>query len=181
MIFDLKLVILDVDGVLTNGRKVYDADGNAAYKEFCDRDFTAIKQFKAAGVEVIFLSGDKNVNQAVAKSRNIEFYSSRGVSGKLGKKEVAQEVVARKGYSIDRILFVGDDLFDVEMREVSQVMVCPRGSSMAMRKVADFILTSESGDCCVQEVYELAVEKGWIEEPSIEEVITIDASESVRY
>ena len=73
----VKLIILDVDGVLTNGKKIYNSEGVCSYKTFCDKDFTAIKKFKASGVSVCFLSGDENINKEIAKNRNIDFYSSR--------------------------------------------------------------------------------------------------------
>ena len=41
------LLILDVDGVLTDGKKYYDNTGKVLLKTFCDRDFTAIKKIKA--------------------------------------------------------------------------------------------------------------------------------------
>jgi 3-deoxy-D-manno-octulosonate 8-phosphate phosphatase (KDO 8-P phosphatase) len=65
----VKLLILDVDGVLTDGRKYYDSSGLATHKTFCDKDFTAIKKFKSIGCEVIFLSGDKNINEKIAENR----------------------------------------------------------------------------------------------------------------
>ena len=40
----IKLLILDVDGVLTDGKKVYGKEGTGLYKTFCDKDFTAIKR-----------------------------------------------------------------------------------------------------------------------------------------
>ena len=43
----IKLVILDVDGVMTDGKKYYDRDGKVVIKNFCDKDWTAIKRFRA--------------------------------------------------------------------------------------------------------------------------------------
>ena len=74
----IKLLILDVDGVLTDGRKTYNDNGLGCYKVFCYKDFTAIKRLKSSGVRVCFLSGDENVNRAVANNRDIDFYFSRG-------------------------------------------------------------------------------------------------------
>ena len=51
----IKLVILDVDGVLTDGKKYYNRDGDVVMKTFCDKDWTAIKRFKALGIKVLFL------------------------------------------------------------------------------------------------------------------------------
>ena len=54
----IKLLILDVDGILTDGKKQYDREGNVRMKTFCDKDWTAIKRFRALGINVIFLTGD---------------------------------------------------------------------------------------------------------------------------
>ena len=70
----MKLLILDVDGVLTSGLKAYDTSGAVISKEFGDRDFTAIKEFFCAGIQVVFLSGDQQVNSQIAQSRRIPFF-----------------------------------------------------------------------------------------------------------
>ena len=67
----IKLLVLDIDGILTNGKKTYDKYGNIISKSFCDKDWTAIKRFKSLGVEVMFLSGDP-FNEGVANKRNID-------------------------------------------------------------------------------------------------------------
>ena len=54
----IKLVILDVDGVLTDGKKYYNREGEVLMKTFCDKDWTAIKRFRAMGITVIFPTGD---------------------------------------------------------------------------------------------------------------------------
>ena len=54
----VKLLAIDVDGVLTDGKKYYNRDGKVEMKTFCDKDWTAIKRFRALGVNVIFLTGD---------------------------------------------------------------------------------------------------------------------------
>ena len=46
----IKLVILDIDGFLTDGRKYYNAEGMPFIKTYCDKDFTAIKRLRGAGV-----------------------------------------------------------------------------------------------------------------------------------
>lgn len=50
----MKLLILDIDGVMTNGTKVYDDDHNVLSKSYNDKDFTAIKIFKQMGIDVCF-------------------------------------------------------------------------------------------------------------------------------
>ena len=74
----IELVVLDIDGILTDGKKYYDQSGMPFAKTYCDKDFTAIKRLRGAGINVCFLSGDENVNKAMAENRNIDFYSARG-------------------------------------------------------------------------------------------------------
>ena len=176
-----KLLILDVDGVLTTGLKTYDINGTVISKTFGDRDFTAIKEFICAGIKTIFLSGDQQVNSAVAKSRGIPFYYSRRKSGQLSKAECAREILEE--YQIDKkeAIFVGDDLFDAEMRSFCGFMACPSNSHYLMKRNSDLILNTSSGYGCIQELFEYMVSKSMIKEPSKESVITKDSSESVKY
>ena len=176
-----KLLILDVDGVLTTGLKTCDVEGNVISKTFGDRDFTAIKQFICAGIDVIFLSGDQQVNQKVAKSRNIPFFYSRRDSGQLSKAECAKEILRDYRLTPESIIFIGDDLFDVEMRDYCSFMACPKGSHYLMKNKSDLILETSSGEGCVQELFEYMIKNKKIIEPSIKNVITRDSNETVKY
>ena len=109
----IKLLILDIDGVMTDGTKVYGLDGLTIGKRYCDRDFTAIKQFKAAGVQVCFLSGDDKVNKAMAENRKTDFYYSRGRE----KTDYLEEFADTYNCSAKEMAYVGDDIFDIPIME----------------------------------------------------------------
>ena len=85
----IKLVVLDVDGVMTDGKKYYTREGKIVMKQFCDKDWTAIKRFKAMNIPVIFLTGD-TFNQAVADKRDIETIIS-----KTEKHKVIADLITR--------------------------------------------------------------------------------------
>ena len=176
-----KLLILDVDGVLTTGLKTYDINGDVISKTFGDRDFTAIKEFICAGINTIFLSGDQQVNAEVAKKRGIPFFYSRRDSGQLSKADCAKEILGK--YQVDKkeTIFVGDDLFDAEMRTFCGFMACPANSHYLMKRHSDLILNTSSGYGCIQELFEYMVSNAMIKEPSKESVIQRDSNESVKY
>lgn len=176
-----KLLILDVDGVLTTGLKTYDANGQVISKTFGDRDFTAIKEFICAGIKVIFLSGDQQVNSFIAKNRKIDFFYSRLPSGQLSKSECAKKILKKYNVSADEVIFIGDDLFDIEMRDYCKLMVCPKDSHFLMRKISDITLNTKSGKGCVQELLEYMVTNKLINPSSLKEVILRDSKENVRY
>ena len=177
----MKLLILDVDGVLTSGLKAYDTSGAVISKEFGDRDFTAIKEFFCAGVQVVFLSGDQQVNSQIAQSRRIPFFYSRRSSGNLSKSECASEIQAQYNCSIDETIFVGDDLFDVEMKSHAGFIACPSNAHYLMKEVADLVLNSASGQGCVQELFEYFVKNSLIRAASLADVVSRDSSEYVKY
>ena len=82
---------------------------------------------------------------------------------------------------IEETIFVGDDLFDAEMRSFCGFMACPSNSHYLMKKNSDLILNACSGYGCIQELFEYMVSKSMIKEPSKESVIRKDSSESVKY
>lgn len=177
----IKLVILDVDGVLTNGTKAYALDGSVIFKHFADRDFTAIKEMKASGLTVVFLSGDEQVNKKIAASRKIPFYSSRLASSKLGKEEAVLEILNTYGVSFEETLFVGDDLFDSALAAKVGFSACPSDSHRTMKSSCNWILPKSSGDHCIQALVDILIEEGLMEAPAVESVVELDASESVSY
>jgi 3-deoxy-D-manno-octulosonate 8-phosphate phosphatase KdsC-like HAD superfamily phosphatase len=83
----IRLLILDVDGVLTDGKKYYDNTGSVLLKTFCDKDWTTIKRFKSIGLNVVFITGDP-FNKFIEKKRNIKVYLNRKDGSHIDKKEI---------------------------------------------------------------------------------------------
>lgn len=128
--FGIKLVIIDCDGVLTDGKKVLDRDGNVLSKTFNDKDWSGIKKIKAAGLRVVMLSGDP-WNEKIAKNRNIDFYCSKGkgLNGTLDKAMFVK--IFEDDYKVrkEEMAYIGDDYFDLDiMREVGFVF-CPKDAN----------------------------------------------------
>ena len=88
----IKLVILDVDGVMTDGKKYYDRDGNVVMKNFCDKDWTAVKRFRAIGIPVVFLTGDP-FNAKILSNRNLPYVVNRGEGFHRDKVNFLDEIL----------------------------------------------------------------------------------------
>jgi 3-deoxy-D-manno-octulosonate 8-phosphate phosphatase (KDO 8-P phosphatase) len=130
----LGLLILDVDGVLTNGIKDYAPDGSVVAKRFNDKDFTAIKRFKEAGIEVVWLSGDDCVNKIVAEKRNIPFYHSRSTEGVLSKSHFVEYFQEKYNINWKYMAYVGDDYFDLDIIKKVGMAFCPSDAIEDVRK-----------------------------------------------
>lgn len=175
----IKLIILDVDGVMTSGKKLYDLKGDCIAKEYCDRDFTAIKQMKSLGLNVCLLSSDENVNKAMAKKRNIDFFYSRGSSGSINKVSFLPELQKKYDCTSDEIVYIGDDLFDLDIIQAVKYSYCPDGSEKSVRESVTKILPCKSGDHVVQCLYEELLDEGFIKQASVEDVKRLDSKEAL--
>ena len=172
----IKLIILDIDGVLTDGRKYYGIDGMPFAKTYCDKDFTAIKRLKGAGINVCFLSGDTRVNQAMAKNRNIDFYSARG-------KDKAEFIsLFEDTYKAGRedMLYIGDDLFDKSMLEIVGHPYCPMDACRDIRIVCGYenIVPKNGGDNVICELYDMLLERQLVTDCTMEDIENLDKKEN---
>lgn len=157
-----RLLILDVDGVMTDGTKIYDATGKAVLKRFADQDWTAIKKFKDRGWSVIMLTGDENVNRAIAKERDIDFQHSRGPNGEFDKAPWLPILCERYEVLPQNVHYIGDDLYDASIMEAvvkaGGTIYCPNNSApqvrnMIMRRNRGFVLDRPGGAGAVMALY----------------------------
>ena len=163
------LLILDVDGVLTDGTKVYDSEHNVLSKRYMCKDFTAIKRFIAAGVNVVFLSGDI-FNKTMAEKRNIDFYCSRGEDLSLDKSRFISQFEQKYSTPVDAMIFVGDDYFDLSIIKSLKYAYCPSDAPRSVKRECTAVLKSKGGEGVVVELYDLM--SGVLFEDADEESVT---------
>jgi len=171
-----KLLILDVDGVLTDGTKVYDKNHNVISKRFLCKDFTAIKRFIASGIQVIMLSGDI-FNKPMADKRNIDFYCSRNEDLSLDKSRYVD--IFSKKYNVDpsNISFIGDDYFDLSIFKKLDITFCPSDAPNIIKEHSLYTLKSNGGEGVLVELYDIFINKKWITDASETAVADLDKQE----
>jgi len=171
----IDLVILDVDGVMTDGRKFYNTEGMPFAKTYCDKDFTAIKRLKGAGVKVCILSGDCVVNEPMAKNRNIDFYYARGKD----KADFLEIFVKNYKTTPEKMLYIGDDLFDTNIMKLVGHAYCPKDACLEVKKICNFdnILISEGGNNAICELVEKLLDRKLIRDCTLEEIENLDKKE----
>lgn len=144
------LLIVDIDGVMTDGTKIYDREGMVSGKRYCDLDFTAIKRFWAAGIKVCFLSGDKTVNEAMAESRKVDFFHNPpGVD----KVDVLPGIMRR--YSKENVAYVGDDYYDIPIMSTVPLSFCPSSSPAPVKRAATHVVQVEAGQGVLAGIYDM--------------------------
>lgn len=134
----IKLLILDVDGVMTDGVKYYDSEGTVKLKTFCDKDWTAIKRFRALGINVVFLTGDP-YNVGILENRNLHVIANRGSGYHSDKANYLDQILEQYNCTVEETAYVGDDLFDIGIMKRVKNSYCVLNSPRAVRQVAKVI------------------------------------------
>lgn len=145
------LLILDVDGVLTDGRLYFDAKGEAL-KVFHVRDGHGIKMAQRAGIEVAFVSGRRS---DAAYQRARELGINRFHEGVRDKVAVMQEIMAAMGLEAAQVAVVGDDLVDLPIMAQAGLSVAVADAVPEVTAAAHWVTNNLGGRGAVREVCDL--------------------------
>ncbi|MGH8495351.1 MAG: KdsC family phosphatase [Gammaproteobacteria bacterium] len=150
----IRLVVFDVDGVLTDGVLTFGADGREL-KSFFVRDGHGIKALRAAGIEVAVISG-----------RNSEAVSRR--MGELGVEHVFQgdddklpiyaALVDRLGMNREQVAYVGDDVPDLPVLRKAGLPIAVADAHPDLRAAVAWTTPSPGGRGAVRDVCDLLLQ-----------------------
>ena len=146
----IKLLVLDVDGVLTDGGLWFDASGQLI-KRFDVRDGLGIRLLQQAGVDIAFLSGGQGGATEV-RARQLGIHHC--LVGIKDKPETLLQLQQRLGIDIAETAFVGDDLNDLAVRPVVGLLIAPADACMPVRQGAHAVLRKRGGHGAVRELAE---------------------------
>lgn len=143
----IRAVVLDVDGVLTDGTIAYGPDG-AAFKRFHVRDGQAMRMALDAGLLVGLLSGRSD---PATLHRAEELRLSFVCNGQSDKLVGFESILAEHGLDAAQCLYVGDDLVDIPVLRRAGIGVAVADAPAEVRARADLVLESRGGEGAVRE------------------------------
>ena len=144
----VRLLALDVDGVLTNGNLYFSAGGESM-KEFSILDGLGIKLLHGIGVQTAIITG--RLSGMVSK-RMKELGISLVLQGREDKLTALQELQASTGIPMEESGYVGDDLPDLAAIQSCQFGVAVANAHPIVKSGADWICTNSGGKGAVREV-----------------------------
>lgn len=150
----IKLLILDVDGVLTDGKLFFDYQGNE-YKSFHARDGHGIKLLRQTGVEVAIISG--RTSQSVSlrmKMLGIEHV----YQGHENKRAAFNDVMEKMKLEPRQSAYVGDDLLDLPIMTRVGLSIAVNNANFAVKQRADWCTELPGGQGAVREVCDLIMQ-----------------------
>ncbi len=161
----IKLLVLDVDGVMTDGCIHYTAAGEEV-KVFHAHDGLGLKLLNTLGVELAVISG----RESAPLTRRLDDLGIQRRRLKCADKISAlQEMCDEMGIRLDDVAFMGDDLIDLAAMKASGYALAPANAVRVVKDAADWVSIKEGGHGAVREACEhLAKQMG----KSLEEAAT---------
>lgn len=176
----INLIILDVDGVMTDGKKFYDKEGTVVLKTFCDKDWSAIKRFRAIGIPVIFITGDP-YNEQILKNRNLPCIVNRGKGFHSDKSNYLNDILKQYDVGQSEVLFLGDDIFDLGIMKIVGHAYCPSDAPEIVKSNSK-ILQGRGGENLIKELFDTLEKDNLIPvvdfNKTLEKVYELDIKES---
>jgi len=147
----IKVVLSDVDGVLTDGGLYYTEDG-LVMKKFNVKDGMGVRMLQTAGIKSGIISTDVSKLMVIRAERlNMDFC----FVGIHDKKNKVEEICKEEGIELENIAFIGDDINDIEIIKSAGIGVCPKNAAADVIDVADYISSRDGGHGVFREIAEM--------------------------
>ncbi|MFK8047746.1 MAG: KdsC family phosphatase [Halioglobus sp.] len=157
---NIKLLVLDVDGVLTDGRIYYDNSGEEL-KSFSIKDGLGIKMLQQAGVDVAVITGRQS---EIVTRRTTELNIVDVIQGREDKQTALQELCDKRKIDLKHCAYMGDDLPDLSAITSSGLGLTVADATGPVLDAADWRSPSSGGDGAVREACEFILDaQGYLE------------------
>lgn len=160
----IELILLDVDGTLSDG-KIYYNDKGEEYKVFDVKDGLGLRVWKKLGKKSAIITGRKS---PIVEKRGNELGVDEIFMGVENKAEVVKILQEKYSLTREQIACIGDDYNDLPMFSQSGLKFAPSNALEMIKKNADVVLSKKGGDGAVREMIEFlmcqeGLEEKWLE------------------
>lgn len=155
----IKLLILDVDGCLTDGGLIYSQNSEESKietKAFNVKDGLGISTWVKLGNQVAIITGRTS---KIVQRRAQELGVQHLHQGIKDKDRVLKEIVSSLGISFDNVAAIGDDLNDFNMLRLAKRSFTPKDGVKDIRDIVDTVLSCNGGDGAVREMIDTIVDE----------------------
>ena len=147
----MRLMVFDIDGVLTDGTVQVDESGHE-YKRFLLSDIDALNQLARCGIVLAAITGEDTPLAEYFHRKAPWKYFVKGCKQKL---EAIQGILHKESCPLGEVAYIGDGLYDVPVLEYVPKSICPANAVPAAKEAARIHLQSSGGAGAVVELYEM--------------------------
>lgn len=146
------MLVVDVDGVLTDGGMYY-TDSGLEIKKYNAKDGLALMRLERNGISTGMLS--HGFNRTLIKSRAEMLGVSHYYTGQEKKGVILQQWIDKIGLTWDAVAYIGDDINDLEVMRQVGFSAAPYDAAMAVKQEVNLVLGTKGGEGCVRELAEM--------------------------
>lgn len=150
----VRLLILDVDGVMTDGRIIMDDEGREI-KHFNVRDGHGLKILMRYGIDVVLLTGRRS---RVVEHRAKDLGISEVHQAIWNKAEAFEQIRNAHGLETHNAAFMGDDIVDIPLLRKVGFSACPADACNEVKSAVDYTAVNNGGHGAVREICEIILQ-----------------------
>ena len=147
----IKIVLTDVDGVLTDGGMYYSEKGEV-FKKFNTKDGMGVELLLKNNIMTILLSKE---NSLITKKRGKKIKAALVLSGILKKEKELMKICKKYTIKPSEIAYIGDDINDIEIMKNVGFSAAPSDSNYKVKKIVDYVCSLKGGDGAFREFADL--------------------------
>ncbi len=147
---DIRLLITDVDGVLTDAGMYYGAEGEVL-KKFNTRDGMGTAIWRNSGREIAIITGENSAAVARRAEKLAIEETHLGVKDKL---PLVQSLADARGLELSQVAYIGDDINDFQAMSAVGITGCPQDAHSRIQGIAHFVSLKKGGEGCLREFIE---------------------------
>jgi len=147
---NIKLIVYDFDGVMTDNKVYLDQYGNEMV-QVNRSDGLAVSEIKKLGILQLILSSEKN-NVVYARAKKLGLDSLNGI---IDKRKALLDYCSKQDIHIKDVAFIGNEINDLEVMKIVGVSLCPADAHFEIQNVADKIFDTNGGEGVVRDLFDL--------------------------
>ena len=151
---DIKILVLDVDGTLTDG-KIYMGENGEVFKSFNCHDAISLRKLPKMGIETIIITGRKSkiVENRAKEMEILEIYQ-----GIKDKKEKLDEILKEKNLTYKNVAYIGDDENDYDAMIKCKFKACPNDATDIIKNICDYVSQKKCSEAAVREIIDTKID-----------------------
>jgi YrbI family 3-deoxy-D-manno-octulosonate 8-phosphate phosphatase len=147
----IKIVLTDVDGVLTNSSQYYSKNGEVL-KRFHVRDGMGINILRRKNIPTIIVTKEKSVIvKKWAKKMNVR----KVMDGIIKKETIVKQLIKEFNFKKDEFAYIGDDVNDIQLLKIVGFSACPADGDFEVKNIVDYVCCQNGGQGAFREIIDL--------------------------
>lgn len=163
----VRLLALDVDGVLTDGRLYYDGQGNET-KAFSTRDGLGLRLLALQGIELALITARRS---SIVERRAKELGIDRVYQGSMRKLDAFTDLLAETGLAPEQVCYAGDDWLDLPILQRAGLAVTPADGDPLVQRRVHWVTSRPGGHGAVREICDLILAARGLDQAALDGIM----------